>query len=403
MADQQAVSTPPENESYDSGMMADVRSAFDEVSKAPEIPAEPVAEKPAEVKETPAEPRADHPSDPTRYADGTYKPTKAAEEKPIEVKAEKPAEISQKPAEQPKVEAQQQAAPSGNPPPGWSVASKSAWGAKLPTEQQWAAIQADTLKREQEVNSGFAQYSGMKELLPYSQRAQARGQTLKQALDRYIEIESVLERQPLAGLLNIASNIGFTPQRLAMELAPYLGQSNGQGAYVQDQQSYQQPAFDPALLQQYVNPLSQEVNQLKSFVQQFQQAESARYGSAFNAAQSRFMSEPDSRYFENVRQQMAQLFQAGILQESGDHYADLKSAYEMACNMNPEIRELRINERIAKTEEQRRKTEQEAAEQARRASRSITGSPAAGARIDPDDKDDSIEADVRRAVRAHAV
>ncbi len=387
-----------EPQSYDAEMLADVRGALDEVSKTPETPAETVTEKPTEpVKEAPVEPRADHPTDSARYADGTYKPTKTATEKPVEARAPelgKPApEV--KPAEAPKVE-QQQAAPSGNPPPGWSVKSKATWDA-LPEH-----IRADIIKREQEVSSGFAQYSGMKELLPYVERARSRGQTLKQALDRYTEIEGVLERQPLAGLLNIASNIGFTPQRLAMELAPYLGQSNGQGAYVQDQQSYQQPAFDPALLQQYVNPLSQEVNQLKSFVQQFQQAESARYGSAFNAAQSRFMSEPDSRYFENVRQQMAQLFEAGILQESGDHYADLKAAYEMACNMNPEIRELRINERIAKTEEQRRKTEQEATEKARHASRSITGSPAAGAKIDPDDKDDSVEADVRRAVRAHA-
>lgn len=391
MPNEQAASSPPETVSYDDDMHADVRAAFTEASKEPETPVEVVAEKPAEVvAEAPVEARADHPTDPKRYADGTFKPVKGEEAAPA-VKAEtKPAEVVEKPVTAPA----EQAPAAGSPPPGWSVKSKAEWD-RLPEH-----IRADIVKRETEVNTGFAQYSGMKELLPYQQRAQSRGQTLKQALDRYVEIESVLERQPLQGLLNIASNVGYTPQRLAMELAQFAGQSNGQQpAY--DQQGYQQPAFDPSLLQQHINPLAQEVNQLKSFVQQIQSAETTRYTTAFNAAQTKFISEPDSRFFENVKPLMVKLFESGIVPETGDHYADLKAAYEKACNLTPEISELRINERIAKTEEQRRKTEQEATEKAKLASRSITGSPAAGAK-DAHESGDSIEDDVRRAYRAHA-
>lgn len=401
MSDQHGSLNEPK--SYDADLRADVLGAVEEVSKAPDEPELPLAaEKPAAEEpraEAPVETRGDHPTDPKRYADGTFKPTKeetaadaksATEIKPVvEVK---PGGLTVQQA------VDQVAQVTGNPPPGWSVKSKSEWD-KLPEH-----IRADIVKREQEVDSGFAQYSGMKELLPYVERAKSQGQTLRQVLDNFIGYEDFVRRSPLQGILYIANNVGMTPQKLAMELAPYLGQSNGQGngAY-QDQQGYQPPAVDPAMFQQWISPLSQEVNSLKSFVQQIQQAESARYTSAFNAAEARFKSEPESRYFDNVRQQMAQLFQGGFLVETGDHYADLKSAYEMACNMNPEIRELRINERLAKSEADRRQAEKDAAEKARQASRSITGSPSTGpVRDDGDTGGDSVEDDVRRAVRAHA-
>jgi hypothetical protein len=394
MANEQAASSPPENESYDAGMLADVRAAFTEATtKEPEAPAEVVAEKPAEaVADTPAvETRADHPTDPKRYADGTFKPVKG-EDKPTEKITETAPAPVEAPAEQPTSDVQAVATPQGNPPPGWSVASKAAWD-KLPEH-----IRADIIKRETEVNTGFAQYAGMKELLPYQQRAQSQGGSLKQMLDGFIGLEEQLRQNPEHGFLTIANRLGISPQRLANSFSAYAGQSNGQQDY---QEGYQQPAFDPSLLQQHLNPLSQEVNQLKSFVQQIQAAETTRYTTAFNAAQTRFTSEPDSRYFENVKPLMVKLFESGIVPETGDHYADLKAAYEKACNLTPEIAELRINERIAKTDEARRKAEQEAAEKARLASRSITGSPAAGAK-DTSDTEDSIEADVRRAYRAHA-
>lgn len=397
MTDQQAGSNPPETQSYDDDVYAAARSAFDEVSKAPETPDTPVAETP--VAETPVEAKADHPTDEKRYADGTFKPTKAdakAEEKPdAAVKTETVEKANQEIQQAPAVD-QQAAQVVGAPPGGWSVKSKAEWD-KLPEH-----IRADILKREKEVNDGFAQYEGMRELRPYVERARAQGQSLKQVLDSFTGLEDFIRSNPVAGILHVANAVGFTPQKLAMELAPYLGQSNGQYTAPQQDQYGTQPPIDPSMVQQWLNPLSQEVNQLKSFVQQVKEAESARYTTAFKAAEARFTAEPAHRFFENVRQQMAQLFAAGIVQETGDHYADLKAAYDKACAMNPEISEILLNEKIAKIEAERKQSEQAAAEKARLASRSITGSPAAGAAIDPDDKDDSIEADVRRAYRAHA-
>lgn len=385
MADEQAGSNPPENESYDGGMLADVRAAFNEVTaeKAePEKAAEPekIAE-PEPKAEAVVEPKADHPTDEKRYADGTFKPTKTAEEAPAKVVEPLKAE-----APQPTSEVQAAATISGNPPGGWSVKSKAEWD-KIPEH-----IRADILKREKEVNDGFAQYEGMRELRPYHEQARSQGQSLKQILDGFLGLEAQLRQNPEQGFLTIASRLGIQPQRLAQAFAGYAP-STGQYQPQQDGGYQPQPSSDYGYVDQRLNPLANEVNQLKSLFQQQREAE-------VNAVIQRFAADPAHRFYQNVEEQMTQIL--ATRPRSGDHWADLKKAYDDAVWLNPEIRESLLNERSAKAEEARKQQEKEAAEKARQASRSITGSPAAGAKTDPDDSDDSIEADVRRAVRAHA-
>ena len=394
MSDQQAGVAPPE--SYEAGMMADVRAAFEEVSQ----PAEAVVDKPAEpVVQDKApdasEAKADHPTDERRYADGTFKPV--AGEKPTEVKAETtPAAAKTPEVTQQQPETAQQAPVAGAPPPGWSVKSKAAWDA-LPDH-----VRADIAKREQEVSNGFAQYAGMKELQPYAEMARARGQTLKSALDRYVGIEQQLAQNPLHGLLQIAQNVGYAPQRLAAELSSMLGQPQ-QGT----PQAFQQPGqqVDPLLMQMLsplLNPLQQEVYGLKSLLQQQAQAAQTREVGTINSAIDRFKADPANRYFDNVEPQIVKLFEGGVVPRTGDHAADLRAAYELACRMDPEISEALFNERIGKAEADRKAQEKEAAEKAKQASRSITGSPSAGGKEIDASGDDSIEDIVRKAYRAHA-
>jgi hypothetical protein len=96
---EQAGTNPPETQSYDAEMMADVRSAFTETTTkaaetvtetpaeaAPEVKAEPEAKVEAPA-DKPIEPRADHPTDPARYADGTFKP-KAGEPRRVDTVTE---------------------------------------------------------------------------------------------------------------------------------------------------------------------------------------------------------------------------------------------------------------------------------------------------------------------------
>lgn len=398
MEEKQADQGSPE--SYDVGMMADVRAAFDEASKT-----EPVADKtpePAAIAEkAPAakpETKSDHPSDERRNADGTFKATKG-EEAPAKVAPEPQADKAIEPvkaleAAQVKPEAAAQPIIQGAPPPGWSVKSKTEWE-KLPEH-----VRADIVKREKEISDGFSEYAGMKELKPYAEMARSRGQTLKSALDHYMGIETLLSQNPLQGLLRIAGNFGWAPERLAMELSPFLGQSNGQAGQQPGGQSPGQYQVDPNLLQ-LINPLQQEVTGLKSLLQQQLQSVQTRELGAINSTLDRFKADPAHRYFNNVEPQIIKLFEGGVIPRTGDHAADLKTAYELACRMDPEICETLFSERQAKAEADRKTQEKEAAEKAKLASRSITGSPSAGSKEEPGN-DDSIEDTVRKAYRAHA-
>lgn len=410
MADQQAGSNPSENQSYDADMLADVRGAFEEVSKgetvaddkAPEPKAEPVKTEAAPEKVTEkvvTEPKADHPTDEKRYADGTFKPTKEETEaaKVAPVKTEQPVKVDAPPAVNVN---QQQPASAINPPGGFSPKTKAEW------EKITAAyphLAADIAKREQEIAAGFAQYEGMRELRPYMDMARSQGQSLKQALDNYTGIEAALRnpQQALGVLLHLAGNAGYPPQRLAMELAPYLGSPTGQQGAPQGQGA--QPPIDPSMFQQWLNPLAQEVNSLKSLFQQQSEAAKAREFTAIGTVLERFKSDTSHRYYENVEPQMTQLLERGIVPRTGDYATDLQAAYDMACRLNPEISELLLNERTAKSEAAKAAAEKETAEKARQASRSITGSPSGGSVKDGSDSGgDSVEDDVRRAVRAHA-
>jgi|SRR5882672_4682137 len=378
-------------ESYDGGLMADVRGAFDEVAKG--VPVEPAqAELPLGDTKESVEPKTPHPADERRNADGTFKATKTDDEPPKQPVA--PREPVKAADDVPKADVvPQPPAVQGNPPPGWSVKSKTEWD-KLPDH-----IRADIIKREKEVSDGFAQYAGMKELQPYVEMARSRGQTLKSALDHYTGIEAQLAQDPLRGLLQIAQNIGYAPQRLAMELSPLLGQSNGQGG---QQQGHQQPAPTDQSFLQYLNPLQQKLATLEGFLQQQHQAAQTRELGAVNSTLDRFKSDPAHRYFDNLEPQIIKLFEGGVIPRTGDHAADLKTAYELACRMDPEISETLFNERIAKSEAGRKQQQKEAAEKAKQASRSLTGS-SGGAAPNGAADDESIEETVRKAYRAHAV
>lgn len=388
MADQNGGSQEPV--SYDADLRADIMGAVSELSK-PETPV--VEEKtPEPVKEAETEQqKADRVRDEQgRFAKADEKPAPKVEAKAPEIK---PAE--QKPVEAAKPTEQQTTTIPGNPPPGWSVKSKSEWD-KLSEN-----VRADIAKREQEVSNGFAEYSGMKELRPYVEMARSQGTTLKAALDNYTGIENMLRQNTVKGILHIAGNVGYTPQRLVMELSQALGiPSTGTDPA---QTGSQPPAVDQTYIQQLLTPLTQRLEGMQSLFQKQQDADKARQMTAINTVLDRFISDPQHRYYHSVEAEMVRLLDSGIVHRSGDYATDLKAAYDLACRMHPEISEALFSERITKTEEARRNTEKEAAEKAKQASRSITGSPSTGVnKNDTGNDDDSVEADVRRAVRAHA-
>lgn len=278
---------------------------------------------------------------------GRFKPkaTEAAAP-PVEGKppAEKPA--TETPAE-PQAEAQ--AAP-GGPPPGWSPAAKAAFN-ELPD-----AVKQSVIKREDEINRGFAKLRDYKELDPYVEMARQSGITLPQALDRYVEAEKLLERDPVSGLKWLCQNYNVDPRQLLGEAAPQ--------AQTPTAQQQQTAPFD---LRQHLAPVLQEINTLKQTVLGERQAKT-------QAQVEAFFSDPKNIYAENVADQMAMLIQNAKMR---GQEITLQQAYDDACWMNSEIRDLLIKKQAhdkAASEAAKLKL---TANQARQAGQSITGGPAA--------------------------
>lgn len=168
----------------DDSVRAALEAAFegyesDTGSVAEKAPAEDKAEKltdPLQEAEKPADGRvrdekgrfvakddrltenAQTPSDPAKLASAQVQPDNLA--------------TQPQDAQQP----QQDQAVEGKPPPGWSVKSKAEWDSLPPH------IRADVIKREQEVNNGFAKLGEYKAIDRYMDMAKRSGTTLDVAL-----------------------------------------------------------------------------------------------------------------------------------------------------------------------------------------------------------------------------
>jgi hypothetical protein len=149
----------------------------------------------------------------------------------------------------------------------------------------------------------------------------------------------------------------------------------------------------------------QRIQQLEQNLTQQTEAQRSQRLSSANSVIEQFRQDPAHRYYDNLEETIGDLLEGGIVKKTGDLAADLAKAYEMACRLNPEISETLLNERIATVAEEKAKAAKEAADKARQASRSVTGSPSPGASSGPpkargQSYDDDLHEDVRAAVRA---
>lgn len=230
------------------------------------------------------------------------------------------------------------------PPVGWSPAAKAAY-AKLPAEVQEAVA-----RREVEINNGFAKLKDYKGLDDYAEMARASGTTLKEAFDRYKAAEDLLDRDFRGGVMQLCEMYGVHPMQLAQEFAAAFG---GQG---------QQPGAQPQPGDPQVGLLARELAGIKEFVRTLSTEREQQEREGINSFVQQFSQ--DKLYFEDVRKDMAHLIRTGQAN-------DLEEAYDKACWMNPQIRDLLIKERAAPQEAEARVS------RARRASGSLpTGAPA---------------------------
>jgi hypothetical protein len=218
-------------------------------------------------------------------------------------KAEPPTAAKEIPA--PVKDAPPEASKAVGPPPGWSPESKAYFNS-LPADHP---LRRDVAKREEEVSNGFKKYSDENKryqeieqvLAPVRQTYQQVGiQSDAEAIKRLFMWEGMIRQNPAYALQQLAQQYG-------VNLSPA--------------QSSDQPS---AAIQEnpYIGQLAQEVQSLKSTIQQSEQQQVSKELSAFAK---------DKPHFEKVRVSMGRLMQSGMA-------PDLDSAYQQAIWLDPDIR-----------------------------------------------------------------
>lgn len=360
---------------------------------------EPKAEVISDTSKNPTKPEV---RDDGRDERGRFAPKDGAQ-KP----AEAPANAADKPVDKTATPAETPPAVAGGPPPSWSIKSKAAWDA-LPAD-----VRADIVKREGEVAQGLSALRDYKDLKPWAEMAKQHNTTIDAALKRYTGIEQLLKRDLAAGLSQIAQNAGLSQPdaaRFFAGLAARLGgtaapQPNGAHPHTNGAM----PADDPLMqaLKPVLSPIMQELSQLRTQVSSRVEADRNAQSQSLAKAIEKFAADPAHRYYPELEETITRLFETGMVPPSGNPEGDIRAAYEMAVGMNPEIREALIEQRLAEAREAERQREQEAADKAKAASRSITGSRVPGTVVQDRDAprgnyDEDLEADVRRAMRLSA-
>lgn len=287
------------------------------------------------------------------------------------------------------------------PPTSWTVKSKADWD-RLPEH-----VRADIAKREAEVSQGFSTLKGYQELKPYAELAAKHGTTISAALKNYTGIETMLRNDLGQGVAQILENFGLTQAQAAQFFTTMAQKYGGGQAGGQRSANGLQPN-DPlsAILNPFIDPLKQEVTSLRQKLSSREEADRNASQQSLAKAIETFSGRPENRYFSDLEETITRLFESGMVKLSGNHEGDLQTAYDLAAQMNPDVREALIDRRLREQKDAERRKEQEAASKAKQASRSLTGSRVPGTVANTGARasngHDDVEADVRAAYRLHS-
>lgn len=257
------------------------------------------------------------------------------------------------------------------PPPGWSVAAKTAFAA-LPAEVKEAVV-----KREQEVNNGFRELQDLKDIkqaiAPHTPMLTMKGVSPAQAFTQLMNAQAVLDRDPVNGIAWLARSYGVDLRQ--------FGAQNAQAG----------PGHQaPNPIEAFFKPIVDKVTALESQWQTREQQAEQHQRSQVEAEITAFRADPKHVYLDNVSDHMAVLIQTG-------QATDLKDAYDKACWSHPQIRAALINEQQVATSASQKLAATAAVQNARRAAGSLAGAPTPGAVSGVVARPDSIEGDLRAA------
>ncbi|OHV23844.1 hypothetical protein EOS93_28150 [Rhizobium sp. RMa-01] len=249
------------------------------------------------------------------------------------------ANAAQQPAPQNRGQGGEQPAASGSRvPPGWSAEAKAQF-TSLPGE-----VQAAIAKREQEVDNGFRvlqDYKGLEEFTPIIRQA---GMTHADVMRRAIDWEKALIHDPVNTVVHVARMAGVNLHALVNGQTGEILQRNSQQALSQPQPR----SFNVEATVEHVLRKRDTETQVDAF-----------------------LSDPANAHAEDVLDDMIALVNAG-------RAFSLQDAYDAACWMRPDIRRQLISQTAQASVPPLQAQRAAAADQARRASRSISGSSAPG-------------------------
>jgi len=238
------------------------------------------------------------------------------------------------------------------PPGGWSPQSKVDFE-KLPPH-----IKADIVKREREIEQGFAKLSIFKPVEKYHEMALKGGTTLDKALEQYVGIEQELRRDVFAGVTRVLANVGIKdPRQFLVAWSQRLSGNQQPGA--------PRPNPQPAPTHQTVDPQRIIAQVRQEIAQEAGQKERLSVVEAFAA-------DPSNRFYANVEAKIPGILSSGVIDAALPLKERLQAAYDMACYADATIRP-HMGAAPA-----RRIVNAQAADQARRQAKAITGAPARG-------------------------
>lgn len=298
--------------------------------KAEPKKAEPKAEKPTETKTEGQE----------RGPDGKFV-SKEATDKPAEAQ-----EAAKAPEPKGKLT---------DPPSRFSEDAKKAW-AEAPE-----SVRAETYRAIRETEQGIQKYQqALEPLKPFMQMAQNDPRKLAGAMQRYVNTEQMLAKNPVQGFAEIARNMGLSPQQVGKML---MGEEPGQA-----------------------DPRDAEINQLRQQVQQLSQG----YGQVTQTIQEQRQQAVLSQVeqFAQAHPRFDELADEIANMLSTNYAKDLQDAYEKADRLNPAPAPVVQEEPPAQPAQTR-------------PARSVTGAPTSGSnpvnRKPSNSRKEALEQAMRRA------
>jgi hypothetical protein len=262
-------------------------------------------------------------------------------------------------------------APARPAPNTWKKDVAEKW-ATLPPE-----VQAEVERRETDFHKGIEQYRQAAQftqdfgraIQPFEATLRSTGLEPVQAVTQLMTTDHLLR-------------YGQPHEKLAkfQQMAQYYGVDLGQA------QQFQPAAVDPQ-----VSALQQQLQQLQGYLQHQEQQGRQAEEATLHSEIARFAADPNHGHFDQVREHMAALLQAGLAK-------DLNDAYAQAVYANPATRAA-VSQQQAKA--QREASAQKAAAAKQAASVNVRSRPALAADVPAGQSmEETIRAQLRRLTSA---